>query len=66
MSIDMNAVTEAVKRAGRANTRITKGPDDRYQIEINESGSWKVIQAGVSQKIAEDLVSRAVNKVILG
>lgn len=66
MPINPDAITETVKRAGRANTRITKGPDGKSQIEINEAGNWRVIQDGISQHMAEDLVQRATKGVILG
>ena len=66
MPINPDAITETVKRAGKANTRITQGTDGKSQIEINEGGNWRIVQTGISQHMAEDLVQRATKGIILG
>lgn len=66
MSINPDAITETIKRAGKTNTRITATTDGKAQIEINEGGSWRIIQSDVSPKIAESLVKQATQGVILG
>ena len=66
MSINPDAITETIKRAGKINTRVTPTADGKTQIEINEGGSWRVIQSGISQRIAENLVKQATQGVILG
>lgn len=64
MLVDVNAITDAIKRVGKMNTRVT--PDgDKFKIDINEGGAWRTIQEGISKQTAEHLISKAANRVLL-
>lgn len=68
--MNINEATQAIKRVGAANVRVTPMPgqsvmDGDYQIEIN-NGSWAAIVTGVKKPIAEQIVSQALNRVICG
>lgn len=71
MAVNVNEAIEKIKKAGAANVRTVPMPGQNvnagdYQIEINESGTWIPVATGISKKIAEDIVSQATNRVILG
>ena len=70
MPININSITEAIKRAGPTKVRITpmagQTIEGKQQIEVSEGGSWSVIADGLSYKMASDLVSQASSRVILG
>jgi hypothetical protein len=71
MAVNVNEAIEKIKKAGVANVRTVPMPGQNvnagdYQIEINESGAWIPVATGISKKIAEDIVSQATNRVILG
>lgn len=66
MSINPDAIHEAVRRAGKMNTRIVEASDGKAKIEINEGGSWKTVQEGLSKPLADKLVNDATRNVILG
>ncbi len=69
--INFNEAIQKIKVVGSKNVRaipmegqsINEGD---YQIEIKANGAWVTIVAGVKKKMAEDIISQAVNKVILG
>ena len=71
MVLDVNNATLAIKKAGATNVRatpmsgqsITEGD---YQIEINENGQWIPVIAGIKKLIAEQIITQALNRVILG
>lgn len=63
--ININEAVARIKKVGTLNTRIV--PDSgTHRIEVKEEGAWVTVASGLSQKLAEDLVSKAANKVILG
>ncbi len=71
MALDLAAAVQKIKGVGQTNVRVVPmsgqnihGGD--YQIEINESGSWSAIVSGIKQRIAEDIVAQATNRVLLG
>lgn len=71
MVINVNEATQRIKKAGANNVRVTPCPGQhvqtgQHQIEICEDNSWIVVAVCPNKKIAEDIVSQAVNKVILG
>jgi chemotaxis methyl-accepting protein methylase len=66
MSINPDALVETIKKAGKANTRVTATDGDKAKIEICEGGSWRTIQEGISPRTAESLVKQATQGVILG
>ena len=66
MSINPDAITEAVKKAGKSNTRVVETDGGKAKIEINEGGNWRTIQEGISPKTAESLIKQATQGVILG
>lgn len=71
MPINVNEAIQQIKRVGSTSARAVPMPgqsvtEGDYQIEINEGGSWRPIVTGIKKKIAEDIISQAVNKVILG
>lgn len=69
-SLNLNEAIEAIKKAGVRNARCVpmegQAIDGNYQIEVRENGSWAVIVTNVKQRMAEDIISQASNRVILG
>jgi len=71
MSVNVNEATRRIKTAGASNVRAVpmEGQDvqsGRYQIDIKENGSWTQIAECPNKTIADDIISQAVNNVILG
>jgi len=73
MAINVNEAVQKIKAKGAKNVRIVPMTgqsisDGDYQIELMEAGSnnWQPLVSGIKKKMAEDLVSQAINKVILG
>lgn len=69
--LNLNEAISRIKSVGVHNVRIVPMQnesviDGNHQIEVNESGAWTTIIAGIKRNIAEDLVRQATNKVILG
>ena len=70
MPINVNEAIQRIKQAGSTGVRAVPMPnqpvaDGDYQIEVMDNG-WIPIMTGIKKKIAEDIISQAVNKVILG
>ena len=65
MGINLNETVSTIKRVGSANTRIVS-TGDKCIIEVNENGAWSELLGGLNRKMAEDIVSQAANRVILG
>ena len=71
MPVNVNEAVQRIKAAGSSNVRAVpmEGQNvqtGRYQIEIMESGTWVSIAECPNKKIADDIISQAVNNVILG
>jgi len=71
MTANINEAIQKIKRVGGTNTRIVPMAgqsivEGRVQIEVRSGGEWETVVTGVTQKMAEDIVSQATNKVILG
>jgi len=71
MAVNLNETVQKIKQVGSQNVRSTPMPGEdvvngKYQIEVNENGVWSAIAIGVSKRIAEDIISQAVNRTILG
>jgi cytochrome c551/c552 len=71
MSVNLNEAIQKIKQAGANNARAVPMPGENvtegnYQIEINTQGKWVAIVTGIKKKIAEDIISQATNRVILG
>jgi len=70
MAINVNEAIQKIKEVGTTSVRAVPMPQQpvtgTYQIEVNQSGTWTPIVTGVSKKIAEDIISQATNRVILG
>ena len=71
MPVNVNEATKRIKAAGSSNVRSVpmEGANvqsGRYQIEIKEGGNWVMIAECPNKKIADDIISQAVNNVILG
>lgn len=71
MAVNINETTKRIKAAGAQNVRSVpmEGQNvqsGRYQIEILESGSWTSIAECPNKTIADNIISQAVNNVILG
>jgi hypothetical protein len=70
-AVNVNEAVERIKAAGAGNVRFVPMPgqsvnDGQYQIEVNQHGEWVPVATGISKKIAEDLITQATNRVILG
>ena len=71
MPVNVNEATQKIKAAGANNVRVVpcvgqNVHSGQYQIEVNESGSWNIVATCPNKKIAEDIVSQAINRTILG
>lgn len=71
MAINVNEATRKIKEAGAANVRAVPMAGQNvqsgsYQIEVKTNQIWEVVAECPNKKIAEDIISQAVNKVILG
>lgn len=71
MAINVNEAIQKIKQVGKSSVRAVPMPNHDvqtgdYQIEIKEGSAWTPIVVGVNKKIAEDIISQATNKVILG
>lgn len=71
MSIDISQATTLIKEAGANHVRLLPMPGQNilegdYQIEVKNSGEWRVIVTRVKKQIAEQIISQALNRVICG
>lgn len=71
MPINVNEAIQKIKQAGSDSVRAVPMPGEdvksgNYQIEIKSGDLWAPIVVGVNKKIAEDIISQATNRVILG
>ena len=71
MPVNVNEATQTIKEVGASNVRVVPCAGQnvlsgQYQIEVNRAGSWNVIATCPNKKIAEDIVSQAINRTILG
>ena len=71
MSIDINAATVRIRKAGAGKVRVVPMAGQnvltgKHQIEIMENDVWTPVATGMTKQIAESIVSTAVNKVICG
>lgn len=69
--IDISEAIVKIKEAGAGRVRTVPMSGEnaltgKYQIELNESGAWNPIARGMSRKMCEDVISQALNRVILG
>jgi len=71
MPINVNEAIQKIKQAGSSCVRAVPMPNQNvlsgdYQIEVKTNDVWAPIVVGVNKKIAEDIISQATNRVILG
>ena len=71
MPINQNEAIQKIKTVGPANVRVIPMPGQNimtgnYQIEVQDGGNWSSIVVGIKKSMAEDIVSQATNRVILG
>jgi hypothetical protein len=71
--VNMQNIISQIKKAGSTNVRTVPSPGadvntGTYQIEINESGSWRAIATGLPQSTAKDIIEQATrsSNVLLG
>ena len=71
MPVNVNEATRRIKAVGSSKVRSVpmEGANvqsGRYQIEIIEGGGWVPIAECPNKKIADDIISQAVNRTLLG
>lgn len=71
MPINLNEAIQKIKTVGPSNVRVIPMPGQNimtgnYQIEVQDGGNWSSIVVGIKKSMAEDIVSQATNRVILG
>ena len=71
MPINLNEAIQKIKTVGPANVRVIPMPGQNimtgnYQIEVQDGGNWSSFVVGIKKSMAEDFVSQATNRVILG
>lgn len=69
--MNINEAVQKIKKVGVNNVRVVpmdgqSVKDGLHKIEIKDGGIWTTVLEGMHRRMAEDLVSQAVNKVILG
>jgi uncharacterized metal-binding protein len=69
--LNIHEAVQKIKKVGSSNVRVI--PMDGqpaltglHKIEIRDQGVWITIVEGVQKRMAEDIVTQAINKVILG
>jgi len=68
---NLNEAIVRIRAAGATNVRtvpmdgqhVTEG---KYRVEICENGTWSPIIVGIAKSTADDLVTQATSRVILG
>jgi hypothetical protein len=70
-AIDVNSAIQMIKQVGSSRVRAVPMPDQNvmdgnYQIEVKEDSGWRPIVTGIKKRIAEDIITQATNRVILG
>jgi len=71
MPINVNEAIQKIKQAGSSSVRAVPMPGQNvlsgdYQIEVKAGDMWSPIVVGVNKKIAEDIITQATNRTILG
>lgn len=71
MAVNVNEAIQQIRKAGIQFVRSVPMPGQNvntgdYQIEIKKDDSWTPVATGITKKIAEDIISQATNRVILG
>jgi hypothetical protein len=70
MTLNINEAVQKIKQVGGSNARIVPMTGEnitgKCQIEIREGNDWHAIVTGLTQRMAEDLVLQATNRVLLG
>lgn len=70
MTANINEAVQKIRQVGGTNARVVPmdghGLDGLHYVEIRENGSWHAVVSGVTKKMAEDIISQATNRVILG
>jgi hypothetical protein len=69
--VDISEAIVKIKSAGAGRVRSVPMAGEsavtgKYQIELQENGVWSPIARGMSRKMCEDVISQALNRVILG
>jgi hypothetical protein len=69
--VDISEAIAKIKDAGSTKVRTVPMSGEnaltgKYQIELNNNGTWVSIACGMSRKMCEDIISQALNRVILG
>lgn len=68
--INLNETIQRIRAVGAHNARSVpmagESIDGQHQIEIKEDSGWQPIVSGITKRTAEDIISQATNKVILG
>jgi hypothetical protein len=68
--MNINETVTRIKAAGPSNVRHTpldgETINGKYRIEIKEGGKWASIAECPNRKMAEEIISLAMNRTILG
>jgi hypothetical protein len=71
MPVNVNEAVARIKSVGSSNVRSVPMDGQNvhsgaYQIEVKENNNWVPIAECPNKKIADEIISQATNKVILG
>lgn len=71
MTANINEAIQKIKKVGGTNARIVPMAgqnvlEGKVQIEVRDGGNWQAVVSGITQKMAEDIIAQATNRVILG
>ena len=69
--INLDKAMHDMKSAGAKSIRAVPMPGQSvatglYQIEVKQEAGWAVLVEGMPKKTAEQMISQATNRVILG
>lgn len=71
MAVNLNEAYQKIKAAGAAKVRTVPMEGQNihtgfYKIEVLDNGTWVALVENVTQKAADDMVARAVNRTLCG
>jgi len=70
MVLNINEAIAKIKAVGATNVRSVpmpgNTPSGQYQVEIKENAVWVPIVTGLNKRMAEDIITQATNRVLLG
>lgn len=64
--VDLNETINKVKSAGKSGSRIVIDGDGKCSVEVKDGAGWSAVITGISKTMAEEIMSRASDRLLLG